>query len=293
MKKTLAILLLLSLVVGCGKSEQAKEQPIPSPEKAPVTQSKPPPHQTVANFSNSHISEELSHLSEELSHLSEELSSLFHDLDFGVKAIDFYGVKPINEADVKPIKATKLEDVKIIVSQTEFVWKEVFSSPARAVAAAEQAATWRAIATLATYLTSTTEEVKEDGFSSLTENNISGLLTYQVKNADDEVHPTVTVRMVMIPSARNTLPPIHVKKIVSASHFGKKETSREQIWINNVLVIDEEVTLYPNGEATLYYRQWYSHGWKWIDFTMNYEAHKGTVKGRSWRESGIVEQEKQ
>jgi|GEM_PF-4847850 len=283
MKKTLAILLLLSLVVGCGKSEQAKSQPIPSPEKAPVTQSKPPPHQTVANFSNSHISEELSHL-------SKELSSLFHDLDFGVKAIDFYGVKPINEADVKPIKATKLEDVKIIVSQTEFVWEEVFSSPARAVAAAEQAATWKAIATLAKYLTGITQEVKEDGFSSLTENNISGLLTYQVKNADDEVDPTVTVRMVLIPSARNTLPPINVKTIVSASDFGKKETSREQIWINNVLVIDEEVTLYLNGEATMHYRQWYSHGWKWIDVTTD---DKGTVKARSWRESGIVEQEKQ
>ncbi len=283
MKKRLAILLLLSLVVGCGKSEQAKEQPIPSPEKAPVTQSKPPPHQTVANFSNSHVSEELSHL-------SEELSSLFHDLDFGVKAIDFYGVKPNNEAAVKPIKATKLEDVKIIVSQTELVWEEVFSSPARAVAAAEQAATWKAIATLATYLTGITHEVKEDEFSSLTESNISGLLTYQVKNGDDEVDPTVTVRMVMIPSARNTLPPIHVKTIVSASDFGKKETSREQIWINNVLVIDEELTLYLNGEATIHYRQWYSHGWKWIDFTMD---DKGTVKGRSWRESGIVEQEKQ
>jgi hypothetical protein len=283
MKKTLAILLLLSLVVGCGKSEQAKSQPIPSPAKAPVTQSKPPPHQTVANFSNSHISEELSHL-------SEELSSLFHDLDFGVKAIDFYGVKPNDETAVKPIKATKFEDVRIIVSETAFCWEEIFSSPARAVAAAEQAATWRAIATLATYLTSTTEEVKEDGFSTLTENNISGMLTYQVKNADDEFLPTVTVRMVMIPSARNTLPPIHVKQIKSAYDFVKKETSREQIWINNVLVIDKETTRYLNGEATFHYRQWHSHGWKWIDVTFD---DKGTVKGRSWRESGIVEQEKQ
>ena len=266
MKKTLAILLLLSLVVGCGKSEQAKSQPIPSPAKAPVTQSKPPPHQTVANFSNSHISEELSHL-------SEELSSLFHDLDSGVQLI----------------KTTKFEDPIIIVSQTESCWEEVFSSPVRAVAAAEQAATWRAIAALASYLTGL-QEVKGEDNSFLTEINISGLLTYQVKNADDEVDPTVTVRMVLIPSARNTLPPINVKTIVSASDFGKKETSREQIWINNVLVIDEEVTLYLNGEATMHYRQWYSHGWKWIDVTTD---DKGTVKARSWRESGIVEQEKQ
>ena len=283
MKKTLAILLLLSLVVGCGKSEQAKEQPIPSPEKAPVTQSKPPPHQTAAKFSNSHISEELSHL-------SEELSSLFHDLNFGVKAIDFYGVKPINEAGVKPIKATKFEDVRIIVSQTELCWEEVFSSPARAVAAAEQAATWKAIAALATYLTDNIQEVKGEDTSFLTENNISGLLTYQVKNADEEVDPTVTVRMVVIPSARNTLPPIHVKQIESHTTSEEKiETSRQQIWINNVLVIDEELTIYPNGEGAIHYRQWYSHGWKWIDVTVD---NKGTVKGRSWQESGIVEQEK-
>ena len=291
MKKTLAILLLLSLVVGCGKSEQAKEQPISSPEKAPVTQSKPPPHQTAAKFSNSHISEELSHL-------SEELSSLFHDLDLGTKAIDLSGVKPINEAAVKPIneaafkpiKATKLEDVKIIVRKTEFVWEEVFSSPARAVAAAEQAATWEAIAALAKYDREDVT-VKEDDFSSLTENNISGLLTYQVKIADDEVYPTVTVRMVMIPSARNTLPPIHVKQIESqTTSEEEKQDFRQQIWINNVLVIDEEITTYPNGEAAIHYRQWYSHGWKWIDLTVD---NKGTVKGRSWRESGIVEQEKQ
>ena len=286
MKKIVVILLPLLLVAGCGKNEQAKEQPIPSPEKTPVPQSKPPPHQTAAKFGNSHISEELSHL-------SEELSSLFHDLNYGVKAINLDGVKPIKATGVKPIKATKFEDVRIIVSQTEPCQEKVFSSPARAVAAAEQAATWKAIAALAFYLTGSVHEENGEDNSLLTETetDISGLLTYQVNNGDDEVDPTVTVRMVVIQPARNTLPPIHVKQIESqTTSEEKKQDFRQQIWINNVLVIDEEITTHPNGEVAIHYRQWYSHGWKWIDLTVD---NKGTVKGRSWRESGIIEQKKQ
>lgn len=142
---------------------------------------------------------------------------------------------------------------------------------------------------------SSTMPTDDISFSSSSSMHISALEALYVSTDDDG--QTITVLFGWrSESSEKSLPSVHVKKVATILEEGERMTSRDRIWINNVLVIDEEMIFDAAKDAgELHYRQWYSHGWKMMDITARGVASDGLVdvKGRSWRESGLVDQSTQ